>query len=381
MKTNFSQSEYDRRFAAVRRVLADQQLDAVICYGARTVPGMVEYLAGFAPRHEGYLLVTRDAALPSTLLVQLYNHVPNALRISRIADTRWGGADSLPTLAAQVAALGLSNGRIGIHGPIPFARHAMLLKQLADAQVVDVSGPLNRLRLVKSDEELAALRHAAALTDKGVAAMVAAIRPGLRDNELLGVLQAAVAGDGGQVDLCFLASTPMDNPSVCVPAQNLSSRVIEKGDCIITEIGISKDGYAGQIHRPIAVGGRPNATYQAMYDVALEAYHTVCAAIKPGNTAEDVLAAAEIINARGYTICDDLVHGFGGGYLPPVLRTRQTMAGPAAPFVFERNMCIVVQPNITDMDEKMGLQVGQLHVVTDSGLEPLHRYPLEFVIV
>lgn len=381
MKTHFSQSEYERRFAAVRRVLTEQNLDAVICYGARTVPGMIEYLAGFAPRHEGYMLVARDAAVPSTLLVQLYNHVPNALRISRIEDTRWGGADSLPTMAAQVAAVGLSTARIGIHGPIPFARYAQLTKQLSAATLVDMTGVLNRLRWVKSDEELAALRHAAALTDKGVAAMVAAIRPGMRDSELLGVLQAAVAGDGGQVDLCFLASTPMDNPSVCVPAQNLSQREIAHGDCIITEIGISKDGYAGQIHRPIAVGGRPNATYQAMYDVALEAYHRVCAAIKPGNTAEDVLSAAEIINARGYTICDDLVHGFGGGYLPPVLRTRQTMAEAAAPFVFERNMCIVVQPNITDMAERMGLQLGQLHVVTDSGLEPLHRYPLEFVVV
>jgi Xaa-Pro dipeptidase len=75
------------------------------------------------------------------------------------------------------------------------------------------------------------------------------------------------------------------------------------------------------------------------------------------------------------------VHGFGGGYLPPVLRTRQTMAAPAEPFVFERNMCIVVQPNIVSHDERMGLQLGQLHVVSEAGLEPLHRYPLEFIVV
>jgi Xaa-Pro aminopeptidase len=381
MKTSFSDEEYQRRYRAVRHLLVEQDLDGVICYAARAVPGMIEYLAGFTARHEAYMLVPRDEQLPVTLLVQLYNHVPNARRISRVADTRWGGSDSLPTLVGQIAALGLGGKRLGIHGPIPFARYAQLTKLLADTALVDITGSLNRLRWVKSTEEIAILRQAAALTDQGVAALVAAIRPGVRDCELLGVLQAAVAAEGGQVDLCFLASTAMDDPAVYVPAQNLSTRQIATGDCIITEIGISREGYAGQIHRPIAVGRPPNRVYQALYDVALEAYQMVCAAIRVGGSVEEVLDAAEVIQARGYTICDDLVHGFGGGYLPPVLRTRQTMAEPAAPFTFAENMCIVVQPNIIDQHERAGVQLGQLHVVTTQGLEPLHRYPLEFVVV
>ncbi|HMQ34413.1 MAG TPA: M24 family metallopeptidase, partial [Chloroflexaceae bacterium] len=214
-----------------------------------------------------------------------------------------------------------------------------------------------------------------------VAARAGELGPGLREWELPARMQGAGAAEGGQIDLCFLAATPMDDPSVCVPAQNLSDRAIQRGDVLITEIGVAKDGYAGQIHRPFAVGAPPTPAYGRLYDVALEAYHAVCGAIRPGATSEDVLEAAELINARGYSICDDLVHGFGGGYLPPVLRTRQTEAAPAPPFSFAEGMCIVVQPNVISHDARMGVQVGQLHVVTAGGLEPLHRYPLEFAVV
>ena len=109
-------------------------------------------------------------------------------------------------------------------------------------------------------------------------------------------------------------------------------------------------------------------------------------------------AAAEIILGAGYTIYDDLMHGFGGGYLPPVIsradlesgRTaappaRATSrgphlcaAGPAATsrnFTFAAGMTVVLQPNVITPDERAGVQTGELVLVTESGWESLHRYP------
>jgi Xaa-Pro aminopeptidase len=192
-------------------------------------------------------------------------------------------------------------------------------------------------------------------------------------------MQSAVQPEGGELELCYLASTPMEDPSVCVPGQNPGERRIQSGDVIITEIGAAYRGYAGQIHRPVAVGRPPLPAYQQLFEVALEAYQQIVASIRPGATGQEVLEAAEVIHRKGYTIYDDLVHGFGGGYLPPILRTRQTTHGETGEFVFEKNMCIVVQPNIITPDERMGLQLGQLHVVNDEGLESLQHYPLEFI--
>jgi len=44
---------------------------------------------------------------------------------------------------------------------------------------------------------------------------------------------------------------------------------------------------------------------------------------------------------------------------------------------FERNMAVVLQPNPITPDERMGLQLGALTIVTDAGAESLHHVPLE----
>ncbi|HMQ34550.1 MAG TPA: hypothetical protein PKD53_27690, partial [Chloroflexaceae bacterium] len=189
----FSEAEYRRRAAAVRAALAERELDAAVCYGARGAPGLVEYLAAFSPRWESYLILPRDPALPSTLLVQLFNHVPNARLRSTVPDTRWGGPDSAAAVAAQLRELGLGAGRVGLAGPVPHQRHAALLRELPTARWEDVSGPLGRLRWVKSGEEIACMRRAAELTDAAVAALARELRPGLREWELPARMQGAGA--------------------------------------------------------------------------------------------------------------------------------------------------------------------------------------------
>ncbi len=116
-----------------------------------------------------------------------------------------------------------------------------------------------------------------------------------------------------------------------------------------------------------------------MYDVAVEAFQRIARVVRAGASTEEALDAAQYIHAQGFTIYDDLLHGFGGGYLPPILRTRQTSARPAAPFIFQENMTIVIQPNIITPDERMGVQVGELLRVTRDGVESLHRYPMRFI--
>ena len=377
-ETPFSEAEYACRYSEVRQVLEEQQLAGVLCYGNRGVPGLLHYLANFTPRWESFLFFPVKGE--PLLLVQLYNHAPDAKRRSVIGDTRWGGEDSIHTLAAELELRRLNAGVIGLAGPLPYQRYAGLQRATPHVHWKDVSAILGQLRWVKSAEEIERVRVAAALTDLAMAALAEGVRPGVCETDLAPLMETAVASRGGRLELCYLASTGMTNPNVCVPAQNPANRQLETGDVIITEIGAGCGGYAGQIHRPIAVNAEPTKRYRQLFDVALEAYQKVADAIHPGATEQDVLSAAEVIHDRGYSIYDDLVHGFGGGYLPPVLRTRATSHGEIRPFTFQENMCVVVQPNIITPDERMGLQLGQLHLVTSDGLESLQNFPLEFII-
>ncbi|MEJ2598218.1 MAG: Xaa-Pro peptidase family protein [Anaerolineales bacterium] len=376
--SQFSDAEYACRYGQIHKLLEERQLSALLCYGNRGAPGMLHYLANVMPRWETYLVVTPGEE--PVLFVQLYNHVPNARRISNVKDVRWGESDSIQTVVDELKSKGLVHERVGLSGALPYQRYAALRRLLPGAEWQDMSTDLTRLRWVKSDEEIERMKEAARLTDLALSALEKGAHAGLRETDLAGLMQAAVQPLGGQLELCYLASTPMRAPEVCVPAQDLSERVLRKGDVIITEIGVSWRGYAGQIHRPISVGEAPSTAYRELFDLALEAYLRIAEVIRPGASEQDVLNAADIIEKRGFTIYDDLVHGFGGGYLPPILRTRRTTHGKVESFVFQKNMCIVIQPNVITPDERMGLQLGQLHLVTDDGLAPLQHYPLKFII-
>ena len=176
-----------------------------------------------------------------------------------------------------------------------------------------------------------------------------------------------------------MGTTPMSNPSLCVPSQYQSNRILQTGDVLITEISAHYHGYAGQILRPFAIGTPPTVEYLHMYDVAVEVFNRIATVIRPGATSDEVLAVSDYIHQAGFTICDDLVHGFGGGYLKPILRTRQTSTKLPETFVFREDMVIVIQPNVITEDGRMGIQVGEMVRVGPKGVESLHQYPMRFV--
>ncbi|HYX51729.1 MAG TPA: M24 family metallopeptidase, partial [Ktedonobacteraceae bacterium] len=223
------------------------------------------------------------------------------------------------------------------------------------------------------------LRKGAEFSDLAIEALEREARPGITEHELAAIVESAYLSLGGKNHIHYIASTPMQNPIVCVPAQQQSNRRLEKGDVIITEISAHYHGYPGQILRPFAIGTPPTSEYQRMYDVAVDVYQRIAEVIRDGTSIDEVLDVAERIHTAGYTIYDDLLHGFGGGYLPPILRTRRTSAKTPSPLTFQKNMTIVIQPNVVSMDECMGVQVGELVRVTNDGIESLHNYPIRFI--
>lgn len=373
----FTEGELARRFARVRAMMDREGVAALVAYGSPTMHGEIHYLSNFRVAREAMLVVAEEG--DPALFVQFFNHLPNARRVAQIQDVRWGGADMASTVAEDLIARGLAERRIGIAGMLPYRSYETLRRELPRAELVDVIPRMQRLRLVKSEEELAFLRRGAELSDMAMEALEREARPGLSEHELAAIVEGAYVPHGGQTHIHYLATTPMRQPTVCVPAQQQSNRVLERGDVLITEISAHYNGYPGQIQRPFAIGEGPTPEYQRLYDVAAVAFQRIAGVVRAGVGVGEVLDAAESIYAAGYSICDDLVHGFGGGYLPPVVRTRQTGGSRPPAFTFEEDMTIVIQPNVVTPDERMGLQVGELVRVTATGVEPLHRYPMRFV--
>ncbi len=373
----FSQEEFARRYAEVRAAMHAADLSALVFYSTTGSYHEVLFLSDFITTREAFF-VFPDEGEP-TLFVQMYNHVPNARREARCNDVRWGGPASAAAVAANLHARKLGKSRIGLVGALSFQQYELLKRELPDAVFVDFSAQMARLRQIKSAEELVFLRKGAELSDLAIEALEREARPGISEHDLAEIVESAYLGLGGRTHIHYMGTTPMNNPNLCVPSQHQSNRLLQRGDVLITEISAHYHGYAGQILRPFAIGTPPTSAYAHLYDVALEAFERIARVVRAGATSDDILDAAEYIHQAGFTICDDLVHGFGGGYLAPVLRTRRTSARIPETFVLRENMVIVIQPNIITEDERMGVQVGEMLLVTSAGVESLHRYPMRFV--
>ena len=61
-------------------------------------------------------------------------------------------------------------------------------------------------------------------------------------------------------------------------------------------------------------------------------------------------------------------------------RTRRTTRGAGYRFTFEKDMVIVVQPNVVTLDLRMGVQVGDMLRVTETGVESFHSVPREILV-
>jgi Xaa-Pro dipeptidase len=398
MVDSFSDREMARRWQAARALMDERGLDALLLFGNSGVnrhnEANVFWLSNHLDLHHCYLLAPREEGLRPALFTGLTNHVPNARQVSGLPFIAWGGYDPATTVAERMRAQGLERSRIGLVGVnatfgmgMPYQHLSTLRGALPMLQTVDVTRDFAALRAVKSDEEIAWLRRAAELTDRTIHALQSQVRPGMPEYALLAVIEGAYRADGGQPHIAFLRSMPMDAPNGCLPAQNPSDRRIQEGDVIITEISASHWGYSGQIHRPVFVGREPTPAWQHLFDTALEAYRRIAAAMTPGASEADVIRAGAVIGERGYAIYDDLVHGYGVDIHPPVVDRScvrywgpEAVEAPPAGRTFERNMAIVIQPNPVTRDERMGLQLGALTVVTDAGAESLHRVPFEPVI-
>jgi Xaa-Pro dipeptidase len=366
----FSEAEMRRRREALEAAMAERDVEHALVYGANRSGSAVGWLTRWPVTREALVLVTPGER--DLLLVNFYNHVPNAARIATEAEVRWAAERAMETATDELRRRGAAGRPLGVIGPLGYRAH----RELADfaGGVVPLDGAYTDLRLRKSEEELEWLRVGAELTDAGAAALRDGAAPGVDERELGNLVERAYVGRGGTTHIHYFAATPMDDPRQSVPAQWPAARPLQAGDALTCELSASFWDYTGQLLRTFAVGAEPSPLYRGLHDVADAAFDALFDRLRPGATAADLVAASAPIEDAGFTIRDDLVHGFVGGYLPPVLGANARSPEAAPDFTFEPGMTVVIQPNVITPDERAGVQTGELVLVTEEGAERLHTF-------
>src|SRR5919202_988326 len=367
----FSETEYARRHRALAAVMETADLDHLLIVTDHRVGNAPQWVTGWPGTVEAYVVFRPGETI--TMHVEWFNHFPLARKLAIGCDVRWGEHRGIALTIAELKKRGAK--RIGLMGPLLARKQRELEKEFT---VVELDAEYVRLRLLKSEEELDWLRIGAAFSDAGFAALLAGTKPGMTERELGNLVERAYVGEGGTTFIHYIGVTSMASPNLFVPPQFHSSRRVQQGDVVFCELSGSFWDYSGQVLRTFSVAAEPTPLYRDLHTTAEAAFDAVTRVVRPGTTMEEILDAASVIEERGFTVCDDLMPGFGGGFSPPILGTRSRPAGPLPKMTLEENMTVVVQPNVIARDRPAGVQVGELIRVTQTGYERLHNAPRGF---
>jgi Xaa-Pro aminopeptidase len=373
----YSEGEMRRRRTAVEAVMAEAGVDHLVYCGANRSGSVVQWLSQWPVTAEAVAVLTPGE--PDDMFVQYVNHAILGGIFATPAKVAWGGESCIKAAIAVLEKRGAKSGRVGFIGPMSVDQHAALMAKFD--KVANLNKAYVKLRRVKSDEEIDWLRVGAWFSDLGMAALRDNLAPGLNERELGACIERPYVAKGGTNFIHYIGATPMNNPSVPVPRQYASTRKVQNGDVVFSEISAAFFDHAGQVLRSFTLGAEPTPLYRKLHDVADAAFDAIAGVLKHGATPAQVIEASGVIEDTGFTIIDDLLHGYGGGYFPPILGTRSRPAGPVPEEPFEAGMTVVIQPNVVTTDMKAGVQSGELVRITHTGIERLHAFPRGFVRV
>ena len=365
----FSDDEYARRRSALTGAMQSAQVDHLVVCGEQRVGSGVQWIAGWPATTEALVIVSPHEK--NLMFMEWYNHVPLAQRMAVNTDVRWGEHAGIDKVIAELRRRGAK--RVGFMGPLAYRKCKKL--EGAFEALVDMNRYYVELRLVKSAEEIDWLRIGAAYSDAAIEALRRELKPGLTERDLWDITERAYTRHGGTTQIHFFGVASMANPDCCVPRQFPENRTVQGGDCVFCEISGAFWDYSGQVLRTFAVGAEPTPLYRDLYATAEAAFDAIAAVLRAGTTPQQIVDVSGVIEKAGFTTCDDLMHGYGGGYFPPVLGSGSRPAGPVPDMPLRAGMTVVVQPNVITKDQRAGVQVGELVHITEHGFERLHKSP------
>jgi Xaa-Pro aminopeptidase len=344
----------------------------VFC-GANRFGSAVQWLTQWPVTAEAVGVLTpreRDA-----LFVQYVNHAPQARILADKADVAWGGESSIAAVIKSLERRGARADRVATLGPMTAEQHAALSAKFG--KLKSLNRDYVRLRQVKSAEELDWLRIGAHFSDLGMAALSGGVKPGLNERELGDIVERAYIRYGAIHVIHYFGVTSMQTPELGVPRQFPRMRRVQAGDVVVAEITAAFWDHPGQVLRSFALG-EPNKLYRELHAAADAAFDAIASVLRAGAVPAQVVEASGVIEDAGFTIIDDLLHGYGGGYLPPILGVKSRPAGPVPNDPFRAGQTVVIQPNVVTRDGKAGVQTGEMVLITDSGIERMHSLPRGF---
>jgi Xaa-Pro aminopeptidase len=388
LNTPISTAELERRWRLVRTAMEREKIDVLLMQNNNDhMGGYVRYFTDM-PATNGYpntVVFPRDEEMTVVCQGPFGGNEATAQ-----GDQTWRGVKQIlttpsyasahytqdydPALAAKALAP-FAKATIGLVGTYQMSAAMAdgIKRRFPAARYVDASDMVDRIKVIKSPEEIELVKRAALMQDSAMRAAFAAVKPGMRDTEVAAVAQHYSQCHGSENGIYLCASMPLGMPSK-FSNRHLQNRVIQKGDQIA--LLVEDNGPGGmytELGRSCVVGKVP----QAMKDelaFCMESRRFTLDLLKPGTPCKDIWDAFNTFMRKNGRPQEARLYCHGQGYdlvERPLVRHDE-------PMTIEKDMNIVVHPTY--------IHAGYLNWLCDNYLiggngpgDRLHRFPEEVV--
>jgi Xaa-Pro aminopeptidase len=341
---------------------AAEEIDALLVTGAANV----RYLSGFTGSN-GLLIVTPRSAT-------FFTDPRYAIQASEQVDVKTIVVPRGGLLTAAVKMLRRMRAkRIGFErAHVSYAQYAALEDALPQARLVPIDDAIERQRMIKSPEEIAAIRRSVEINSRAFDRALRKLRPGVSEAEMAAELEYQMRRLGAErpsfeTIVAFGARTAL-------PHAHPTTGKLGGVELVLIDMGATREGYASDMTRMLHVG-RPSPKVRRMYSAVLEAQLAAIDAVHEGVAAQRVdRAARQVLKRHGLDRA--FTHSTGHG-LGLEIHERPRI-GKGDPTQLEAGMAITIEPGAY-LEGFGGIRIEDTLVVTRNGCEILTSTPKELI--
>jgi Xaa-Pro aminopeptidase len=376
-----SSAEKERRYQLVREQMKKENVNSILVVGNTAIGGPLSsgnfcYLTDFFMiSNYGLLLFSAE----SDPVMWVGNEITEyqALKNSWISDVRVSNCYA-PDVVKVVKERERTNGRLGISSMenLPASTYRYLQENLPSWEFIDADPILLNIKFSKSAEEQLFLKKAAELVDNGFQAALKVIRPGIKERDIVGVLDGFHRGCGSDRTFNLILSGPFPRSNKKEPPIQLwypSNREIKKGDVILLEMTATYGGYWNQLVRAVSVGGE-NRELSFFHKAILKSIEAGVKSMKPGVQTSDFVAKInKCAEEMGYKLTIPVGHYVG-------LDLVEARINPGINLILKQGTPGIVHPILVDRNGDR-MFWGQTYLVVENETIQLNSTGDELVVV
>jgi Xaa-Pro aminopeptidase len=289
------------RLAALVESLTAAHLDALLI---SSLPN-IRYLTGFSGTSALVFVTARDLFLVTDFRyqTQVHEEVGDFARITVESQSLWTGLWSAISQAGNIEVAGFESNHIVYRDFQRLVEAGTRPRWRATTELVEA------LRERKDADEVARIREAADMATRALAQTLPAIRAGMTELEVAGVLEKSIR-DAGSEAFPF-PSIVASGPRSALPHARTSSRPIARDEFLLMDFGAAAGGYCADVTRTVIVG-KANDEQRAVYDIVRRANELAATDVRVGLKGREADALArDYIQRCGYG--EEFGHGLGHG--------------------------------------------------------------------